>query len=159
LRKIVLRNKLEVLVDEEDFELLNSFKWGIIKNKTHTYAARGTRKNGVYSKILMHRFIMNAPKDQMVDHRNGNTLDNRKSNLRLATRAMNLQNSKLRSDSNCKYKGVSKRGHKFVARIQVAVDKRLFLGYFKTEEEAAKAYNKAATEHFGEFANLNKIDG
>jgi hypothetical protein len=147
---------MEVLIDKDDYEYLNSFKWGIINNGSHKYAARGTRKKGQpYRKILMHREILNCPKNKMIDHINGNTLDNRKENLRIVTRAKNLQNSKKRSDSNFNYKGIGKRNGKYFARIQIAVDKRLFLGYYNTDIEAARAYDIAAKLHFGENARLN----
>jgi hypothetical protein len=155
LRIIVLRKGQVVKVDDEDFDKLTKFVWGIISNKSgHTYAARGTRKNGVYRKILMHREIMNNPSG-MVDHINGDTLDNQKSNLRIVTRQQNLQNSKRRSDCKSRYKGVSKRGAKFIARIQINPKQRIFLGYFETEIEAALAYDKAALQYFGEYAKIN----
>jgi hypothetical protein len=98
---------------------------------------------------------MDNPIGKMVDHINRDTLDNTRENLRVATRAENLRNSKLRSDSKCNFKGVSKKGNRFIARIQISVDKRLHLGYFNTEEDAARAYDAAAKQYFGNFANLN----
>lgn len=165
MKTIELSNHLETLVDDDDYDKFSSFKWGIVSNRTHKYVARGTRKKGMkYTKILLHREIMNAPSDMMVDHINGNTLDNRKENLRLTTRAGNLRNSKQRADSKTNFKGVSRKVSKvgtirFVARIQIDVNRRLFLGYFKTEQEAAEAYNKAALTYFGEFAKINVIPG
>lgn len=163
MKKIKLSTGQYTLVDNENFKELSKFAWGTV-GKKYTYAGRGTRKNGVYSKILMHRFLMNASKDQMVDHINGNTLDNRKSNLRICSRSKNLQNSKIRSDSNNKYKGVHKVRTKkdgtvvYSARIQIAPNERLYLGNFYNELEAAKAYNKAALKYFGEYANINKLE-
>lgn len=143
-------------VDDDKYEELSKYTWGTISNKGgYAYASRGTRKQGHYSKILMHRAIMGNPEGKMVDHVNGNTLDNRVENLRVAERNQNLQNSKLRTDSACKYKGVGRKDSKFHARIQVAPNKRIYLGTFKIQEEAAKAYDKAAIEHFGSFAKLN----
>jgi hypothetical protein len=103
----------------------------------------------------MHRVVIGNPECKMIDHINGDTLDNRIENLRIAERKQNLQNSKLRADSKCNYKGVGRKGNKFYARIQIAPNKRLYLGAFKTQEEAAKVYDEAARKHFSTFARLN----
>ena len=160
---IKLNNGMITIVDPENLEELMEFKWGIIKNGSYIYASRGTRKKSEkYKKILMHRFLMNAKEDELVDHINGNTLDNRKCNLRIANKSTNLRNSKLRSDSNCNYKGVSRRISKcgtvrYNARIQIDSKTRIYLGWFKTEIEAAIVYNNAAIKYFGEFAKLNEL--
>lgn len=162
MRTIKLNKDREVLVDDEDYEYLNQFKWGNIGTK-FIYAARGTRINGKYYKILMHRVIMKVnDKTQIVDHINGNTLDNRRCNLRITNRCGNSRNSLKRSDGKSIYKGVSvryksKKGQRFEVRIQISSEKRIYLGYFKTEVDAAKAYNDAAIKYFGEFAKLNNI--
>ncbi len=93
-----------------------------------------------------------------VDHINGNRLDNRKCNLRLATRSQNLQNSRKRTGCSSRFKGVNWLGQnkRWRARIKV-FGKEIALGCFISELEAAEAYNKAAKEHFGDFAKLNEI--
>jgi hypothetical protein len=96
-----------------------------------------------------------------IDHIDRNRSNNRWSNLREATVSQNLMNSKKRKNSKSKYKGVSfhnRRILKWAARINVN-KKEYILGYFKTQEEAAIVYNKAATKYFGEFAKLNIIKG
>jgi HNH endonuclease/AP2 domain len=155
--EFVLLDGTKCLIDDEDFERLNQYKWGLVKSKTGSYAARGTRSNGVYRKILMHKELLPClDKKLIVDHINGNKLDNRKQNLRIVTRSQNLQNSKKRNDSNNKYKGVRKQyKDKYCARIQIDKNTRLYLGYFNSEIEAAKAYDEAAKKYFGEYAQLN----
>lgn len=115
----------------------------------------------------MHRMIMEKVHGDIsgyyVDHINHNSVDNRRENLRLCTMAENLRNSrKLDRSTSSRYKGVcymisSKRKKRWIAYIEIEKGKRKYLGYFHTETEAALAYNQAASEYFGEFANLNDI--
>jgi len=160
MKYLLTTNNYKIKLDDDDYDKYSKFKWGTV-GKKYKYAARGTRTNGVYKKHLLHREITKAKKNDIVDHINGDTFDNRKSNLRLVTRSGNTRNSKLRSDSKCNFKGVSKRKRKnriiFISRIQVDKNIRLYLGQFKTELEAAKAYNEAALKYFGCEAKLNKV--
>lgn len=132
-------------VDNEDFERLKDINWCL---NSHGYAEN--RKVG-----YMHRFIMNAPEHLEVDHKEHDTLDNRKSELRLASRSQNSAN-KLPREGSSKYKGVY--WNKVNSMWEVSLNynlKRYKLGMFDTEEEAAKAYDRKAIELFGEFAYLN----
>ncbi len=109
-------------------------------------------------RVLMHRFIMNAKKDQMIDHINRNTLDNRKTNLRFCSSTENHANQTIRSDNKSGYKGVV--WHKRIKKWQAGITlkrKRMHIGYFIEKLEAAKAYNNKATQLFGEFAKLNHV--
>jgi hypothetical protein len=136
------------LVDDEDFEKLNKFKW---------YFHDGYAIRQVKGKIVrMHREIANTPIDMLTDHINGDKLDNRKVNLRPCTTAQNVQNRSNQSNNSSGFKGVSwsKKNNKWSAMININ-KKRTHLGYFKTAEEAAKVYDLAAIENYGEFANLN----
>ena len=149
------------IVDPEDYEQLREYKWYAKKGGNTYYAARGVRifKDGEFigvRQILMHRVITNAPAGLMVDHINHNGLDNRRSNLRLCTRAQNAQNSRSRQGSSSKYKGVflEKTSNRYLAHIRHN-GKRTKIGRFKNEVDAAKAYDKKAREFFGEFAYLN----
>ena len=100
---------------------------------------------------------MKCPKNTVVDHINHNTLDNRKCNLRICTHQESMMNSESRIGRS-KYKGVwfSKDKNKWVAELRKN-NKKIHIGYFKNEKEAAKAYNKLAIELFGQYVHLNKI--
>ena len=106
----------------------------------------------------MHREILNAPAGVLVDHINHNGLDNRKANLRLATRAQNCWNRKKPKMRKCasRFKGVGwhKGNKKWVSRIRFN-GRRISIGYFNDEVEAAKSYDEAAKKYHGEFAVLN----
>ncbi len=134
-------------VDNEDFDRLKEINWCLSAGRYVTNLVLG----------YIHRFIMNAPPHLEVDHENGDGLDNRKSNLRLATKQQNQMNQRVQKiKKSSKYKGVSwdKSKSKWVSAIKKNY-KRINLGRFLNEEEAAKAYDKKAIELFGEFAYLN----
>lgn len=145
------------LVDAEDAERVNEYRWCankvILKSgKVKFYASRTVRK-GVQRQL--HRFLTNAKRGQEVDHKNGDGLDNRKSNLRVCTRAQNLWNRGKTKPGSSIYKGVVKTKHNRWAAYIKANGKREFLGCYATEIEAAAAYDKRAKELHGEFAYLN----
>jgi hypothetical protein len=148
----------ETIVDDEDYEYLNQWKWYC---STAGYANRATvrDKNYKQKKILIHRVIMKAPKNLQVDHINGNRLDNRKENLRIVTKQQNHMNRrKLDLKKSSKFKGVSyySLSKKWVATIYFK-NKRFHLGYFDNEIDAAKEYNTAAKKIHGEYARLNEL--
>lgn len=149
-------SELEAIVDDENIERLSQYKWRLAGTKRE-YAARGEyigsgHKNRVHKIIYMHREILNAPKGAEVDHINGNKLDNRKCNLRLATSSQNKMNRGARIDSPTGIKGVQRSGKKFTARIR-ANNINYYIGSYNTIEEAAKAYKDAAAKIHGLFAN------
>ena len=161
------------LVDDEDYEFLNKWKWHASKAGDNLYVTRAeyspiTKKQ---IPILIHRLIMGFPEGVFIDHKDRNSLNNQKSNLRICTVAENAKNKKSSKGSSSKYLGVyfhtskhtvitKKYGERlylssaWVAQIEYG-GKGYNLGRFKTEIEAAKAYNNAASKHHGEFANLN----
>jgi len=99
----------------------------------------------------MHTFLTGWP---MVDHRNGNGLDNRRANLRPATKSQNGANRLIAASNKSGFKGVDLKKGRWRAQIKV-VGSKIHLGYFDLAEEAARAYDMAAIEAFGEFATLN----
>jgi len=160
MKKIPLSQGKFTTVDDETFEELSKYKWSFVQG----YAKR-SRKNeeGKWRLIPMHRAIMGLDDvdKRVVDHINGNRLDNRVSNLRVCTRQENTRNHGPKNrlgKATSKYKGVSykKDMHKWRARI--TLDRSEFvIGYFETEDEAALAYNEAAIKLHGEFAWLNDV--
>jgi predicted RNA methylase len=109
-----------------------------------------------FKRYKLSRLIMNPPKGMVVDHRDHNTLNNCRSNLRICTPSQNQQNSVGRRYRKCKYKGMIQQGNCFQVRIQVE-GKKINLGLFLTQEEAAIVYNIAAKKYFGEYAYLNDV--
>ena len=155
-------NGHEVVIDRDKIELVSKYNWYIQKrnNSNNKYVASGVFCNGRVTTILMHRLIVSAIEGETVDHINRITLDNRAENLRKCTTSQNLANSKKRRDSTSCYKGVSVKNQKsricYIAKI-TKHGTAYHLGYFASEIEAAQAYNEAAKELHGEFANLNKF--
>jgi hypothetical protein len=142
------------IIDAIDAHLAK-WKWHICVRK---YACRNRKAvdGPGSSTIYLHREIMNPDGAMRVDHANQDTLDNRRCNLRLATQSQNMANGSRRRDNTSGYRGVGRtpRRKTWRARIKVGGGYRI-LGYFKTPEEAAHAYDDAAKEVFGEFAFLN----
>jgi hypothetical protein len=139
---------LVALVDDEDFDFLNKFRWSVYACAGGPYA-RGRAINGKHTK--MHRLIMNTPLGLECDHINHDTLDNRKSNLRNCTRSQNMLNQKKKKGSS-RFKGVSwcKKDGRWLARLSIGGD-QIHIGSFKYEEEAFEAYKSKAKEAYGEF--------
>ena len=154
---IVTTNGYEVQVSPEDYRVLSAMRWSAIKRgprKTMLYV-QATRRWGAVS---MHRFIMSPPPGMQVDHANGDTLDNRRENLRICTACENARNHKVNVDSKSGYRGVAPTTWPGRWRAVIHINgKQKALGCYGTPEEAALAFNRAAIQHHGEFARLNVI--
>jgi hypothetical protein len=159
MKEIRLSQGKIALVDDEDYERINKHKWAALK-KPNTYYARRTLSGGFPEQrhIKMHREIMGllSADGMVVDHINGNGLDNRKINLRVCTQFQNMRNVPKQPGKSSIYKGVywRKERHKWQVRIKIN-GKRIRLGHFDDEIKAARIYDEAANKYFGEFARLN----
>lgn len=156
MKEIKLTQGKVALVDDEDYEYLNQWRWQF----SNGYARRNIKLlNGKRSSQSMHRLILNTSSlELLVDHINGNKIDNRKENLRTCNIYENALNRGVKKENKLRIKGVSfkKERKKYVAVIQVN-KKQLHIGCFACPIEAARAYNAAALIHHGEFARLNEI--
>jgi hypothetical protein len=156
-RRIKLTKGRYAIVDPEDYQKLAEEDWQFYEvTEQNYYAARLDGGKIVY----MHRQIMNAPAGKIVDHRDGEGLNNTKRNLRFATRSQNGCNCPKTSNSvTSKYKGVCKEKNSRKWRARICCNgKNEHLGFFENEEDAARAYDEAAKKYFGEFAVLNFND-
>lgn len=152
MKKIKLTQGKFALVDDEDFEWLNQWKWTYDGN--NGYAKRNIKDK----KLYMHRLILNTPKGKVSDHKNGNKLDNRKINLRICTYSQNGMNKMIQSNNSSGYRGV--KWHKQVRLWEARIKKngeQIFLGLYNNNIEAGIVYNWAALKYFGEFAKFNDI--
>lgn len=147
--KIILRNKkneniAEAIIDIDDYERVKKYKWHYSKG----YAV--SRDVG-----FIHRFLLDC--HCIVDHKNRDGLDNRKENLRISNNSLNAANSKKGSDNTSGFKGVSWFKNAKLWRASITVNSNFIsIGYYKTKEDAAMAYDNAAIKYFGEHAATNK---
>jgi hypothetical protein len=157
VKEIPLTQGKVTLVDDEDFERVKNLGWCASNaGKGRFYAKARLRGENINKTIFLHRIIANTPNDLKTDHINGDTLDNRKCNLRIVSDSQNNQN---------KHKTTNKLGAKGVFNnrqgtyyVQITKDKKRYnLGTYQTIKEAIDTYNKKAKELFGEFACLNPL--
>jgi HNH endonuclease/AP2 domain len=160
LFKVLLTRGQVALVDEADFKRINKYKWRAHWDQQvrSFYAMRTTRDiKGNRLWISMHREVTCAPSGTYVDHKNHNSLDNRRDNLRICTNSQNQANRRLSWCNKSGFKGVSwcepRAGWRAVLRIN---GRQKYLGIFETATKAALAYDGAAIDHFGDFALTNK---
>lgn len=156
--EIPLTRKKFAIIDDDDYEKVSKYKWQSMDHIYTDYAMTTKNRKNIY----MHRLIMNTKSDEHIDHINGNGLDNRKSNLRIANKQINAYNSRKRitykgKNSSSGYKGVSKEDKRWRCRIRIN-NKDIYLGRFDTEEQAAEMYDLMAKKYIGRFVKLNFPD-
>lgn len=149
---VPLTRGYEAVIDAADVPFVDGRNWCAIPNRKTVYAVRAeVGRRGRH--IHMHRTLLGFPSGFLIDHINGNGLDNRRSNLRLATPAQNQFNRGKTKNNSSGFKGVSRSGDKW--RAQIRVGGRLkHLGIFKTKIEAAAAYERASAQFHGEFGRV-----
>ena len=156
MKKIKLTQNKYALVDDNDFEELNKFKWHALKDENTFYTGRKIwdKKTKKQKYITMHRVIMKTPKGKETDHIDNNGLNNQRSNLRIVTHSQNQMNKGMSKNNTSGFKGVSwdKNSKKWLALIRFN-GKQIYLGVYTTKEEASEAYIKACIKYHGEFAN------
>lgn len=148
-KKIPLSKNKFAIVDDDDFQILSVLRWHVHKKEKdrYHYAVSSTGKK-------MHRVIMGAGPNDIVDHINLDGLDNRRSNLRVCTKSENCRNQAVRKDNTSGFKGVHLRCGKW--RVQIRYEgKYQNIGTFSDKIEAARAYDAAAKKHHGPYARLN----
>lgn len=160
MKKIKLTQGKYALVDDEDFETLNQYKWCADKRPNNVFYAVQNEKIGhnKFRKIKMHRVIISTPKGMETDHADGDGLNNQKKNLRVCNRVENSYNVGMRKNNKSGYKGVhflpySNWSKKWHANITVN-KKRISIGFFSTPEDAYRAYCAACVKYHGKYAKL-----
>lgn len=155
--EILLTQGKSCVIDRESYNKIKMYQWSaLLFSIKYWYAVANSKTiNGKRDLLRMHRLIMDAPKNKLCDHENSDTLDNRKSNLRVCTRAENNRNSIMPINNKSGYKGVhwSRIEKKWVAQISYNNNK-ISLGRFDNPKDAHETYKKAALKYHGEFAKL-----
>ena len=155
--EVPLTRGMVALIDDIDADRVLRLKWSVHASRGGKFYARHAWiEDGVWKHVKMHRFILGlGPRRPYVDHKNGNGLDNRRENIRIATHSQNLTNSG--GYGRLGFKGVTDKGSSYVATIN-RDGERIYLGTYDKAEDAARIYDAAALMVHGEFAWTNYPD-
>jgi hypothetical protein len=164
MAQIKLLRGQTALVDDEDLPKVSGYRWRL-SGEGYVVASVGSRWQGTFQTLMLHRLVLGTPPGMESDHRDTtNRLDNRRSNLRIATKSQNQGNRRKTAGAHTsRFKGVYwyRRGGCWKAsgpkqKPDGSIGQS-HLGYFQREEDAARAYNQAALKHWGEFALINRV--
>lgn len=156
MKKIPLTQGQYAIVDDEDYDKVVRYKWRAVWGGYCFYAVHTLWNKGKRYEIRMHRFILNGPDTSLVDHRNYNGLDNRKSNLRLCSHSQSQYHRRGSKNGTSQFKGVYFRTQNQSWQAQIKYNgKSIWIGQYEDEVAAAKSYDEKARQLFGEFAHLN----
>jgi len=166
MKKIITENNQEIILDDEDYKYLSNFKWKTVKKGNDRYAVikkmKGFGKRT--AQIYLHEFLIELDNQDCIGFKNKNTLDNRRENLFGVSKGYNLARTRKRKTvmgglkPKSKYKGVTQRlkKGKTTWEVRIAKDKKTYyVGSYKTQKQAALAYDKKAEELYGEYAFKN----
>lgn len=159
MAELLLTHGKKTMIDDADLPTVQGYKWRAFQHRGSWYAVANIRlADGRRSTLRLHRLLMDAPADVLIDHKDGDGLNNRRDNLRVASNGQNRANDKHRRNGQSGFKGVRcKASGSFQAQLtheKVAH----YLGTFERAEDAARAYDRAARQYHGAFANLNFPD-
>jgi hypothetical protein len=153
--KLPLSKNKYALVDDEDYPKVSKHKWFVIQRGKSEHACRTVIENGNKRTEYLHRALLNPNSNEVVDHINGNGLDNQKANLRLCTKQQNSWNSDKNTKNVSGYKGVSFEKTTGKWRVRIRKDGKSYsYGLYEQAEEASKVYLEKAQELFGQYARI-----